>query len=83
MIFYDKEDKINKGEHRSKKAAPTPATFNNRKHFKEWVRIPIPKEIEDKEHDMKQTKHIENNKCPNWHRLGKLKGNSARTVHLT
>ena len=43
--FYNKKDKINKGEHCSKKVALT--TFNNRK----------PKQIEDVEHDMKQTKH--------------------------
>ena len=45
-----KEDKINKGEHRSKKAAPT--TFYNRNHLKGWAKIPIPKQIEDE--------HIEN-----------------------
>ena len=49
----NKDDKINKGEHRSKKAAPT--TFNNRKQLKGWAKIPIPKQIEDEEHDMKQT----------------------------
>ena len=52
-VVKNKEDKINKGEHRSKNATPT--TFNNRKHLKEWVKIPIPKQIEDEEHDMQQT----------------------------
>ena len=35
--------KINKGEHRSKKAAPT--TFYNLKHLKGWAKVPIPKQI--------------------------------------
>ena len=48
-----KEDKINKGEHRSKKVTPT--TFSNRKHLKGWAKIPIPKQIEDEKHDIKQT----------------------------
>ena len=48
----------------SKKAVPT--TVNNRKHLKGWGKIPIPKQIEDEEHDKKQTKLNENkkNKCP-------------------
>ena len=38
----NKEDKIKKEEHRSKKAPPT--TFYNRKHLKGWAKIPIPKQ---------------------------------------
>ena len=49
-FLQNKEVKINKGEHRSRKAAPI--TFNNRKNL-----IPIPKQIGDEEHDRKQTKH--------------------------
>ena len=47
---YKSKDKINKGEHRSKKEVPT--TLYNRKHLKAWAKIPIPKQIEDE--------HIEN-----------------------
>ena len=32
-----------------------PTTFNNWKHLKGCAKIPIPKQIEDEEHDMKQT----------------------------
>ena len=31
-----------------------PTTFNNRKHLKGWVNIPIPKQIGDDEPDMKE-----------------------------
>ena len=29
----------------------SPTSFNNRKHNKGWVKIPIPKHLEDKEHE--------------------------------
>ena len=44
MFMLNKGDKINKGKHHSKKAAPT--TFDNRKHLNGWVKIPVPKQIE-------------------------------------
>ena len=50
----------------AKKAVPQHLT--KQKHLKGWVKIPLPKQIEDKEHNMKQTKDDENklinNKCP-------------------
>ena len=54
IILYNltnKEDMINKGEHRSKNVTPT--AFKTRKQLKAWLTIPIPKQIEDDERDKK------------------------------
>ena len=58
----NKEDKINKGEQRSKNAN---FAFENRKELKRWVQIPIPnipKPLKDGERDNNQIRKYNNNK---------------------
>ena len=49
-IDQNKEDKINKGEHRSKNVTPT---FKKREQIKRWVKKPTPKQIEHEDIDRK------------------------------